>query len=56
MIPQWYKCPKCKSSFQWSENHDNVGFREPLCPVCYYNFIKDNVPTGIRIKDERNNM
>lgn len=44
--PQEYDCPKCKSTFKWSVNHDHIGFGIAFCINCYKDFLKDNIPIG----------
>jgi len=53
ILPQLYKCPKCKMEINYSP-HDNWGIpvieRKPTCPYCYAEFIKKNVPL-MELKD-----
>ena len=51
MIPKLFRCPKCKSEYKWSRDYDQVGLGEPLCPVCYLDFIFKNIPTGLLVKE-----
>lgn len=49
LTPQPYKCDRCAHEFQWSP-HDHhpapVIDDEPLCPVCYANFLRAHVGIG----------
>ena len=51
MIPHNFKCPKCESQFKWSIDCDHIGLGQPLCPVCYLDFIHKNVPVALRHKE-----
>lgn len=52
VIPQLYRCPKCKYEFKWSETADFLGLPIPFCPKCYVEFLIKNVPVGIKEAQE----
>lgn len=47
IVPQPYVCPKCKTEINYSP-HDGWGMPaidgSPICPTCYIEFLKANVP------------
>jgi len=42
-----YKCSKCSLIFEWFPYNSFSG--SPICPQCFDDFIKDNVPVGVKI-------
>jgi hypothetical protein len=47
LVPQEYKCPKCSHTYLWSPDNKYIHrLKEPLCPICYKNWILANVPVG----------
>jgi hypothetical protein len=51
-VPQKYKCPKCSTVFMWSQSIDAYGIISPLCIKCYEDFIKSNVPVGVKVEEK----
>jgi hypothetical protein len=40
-----YKCPKCSLIYEWFPYHSFSGLK--ICPRCFDDFIRENVPDGV---------
>ncbi len=53
--PKKYRCPKCKFEFDWSVDHNYLGYLTPYCQRCFFNFLSKHVPIAKEVKEKENN-